>query len=128
MARNCCADATTRLQGTCGSGSPELKSAGMPAKLPGWCRSTSGGPTNPPVKAMTPPYRAGFLAANSDDRQAPWEKPPIKMRSSETPASIACFTIEPTFANADDSHGSLSSMGARKEGGYQEGWAACGAR
>jgi hypothetical protein len=80
------------------------------------------------VKAMRPAYRAGFEATNSDARQAPCEKPAIRMRSRVMPADSISSTTEATFASAELRYGSLASRGARNEFGYQVCPAPCGAR
>jgi hypothetical protein len=122
------AESLTRAQCTCGSGSPEPKNAGIPSKLPPWVSFDPGGPTSPPVKAISPPYRLGNLATNSVDRHAPCENPQITIFSTGTPSSCAIFTTAPTRASAELRKGSFASIGAKNDSGYQLCPAASGAR
>ncbi len=109
------AESSTRAQGTCGSGSPEPKNAGIPSRLPPWVSFDPGGPTSPPVKAISPPYRRGNLAINSVDRHAPCENPQITIFSTGTPSSCAIFTTAPTRASAELKKGSFASIGAKND-------------
>src|SRR5690606_41764821 len=83
---------------------------------------------SPPERATTPPNLPPCLAAYSDTRQAPCEKPRSTTRSRGTPASMAVRTTASIAASAEESQGSFRSGGARNVCGYQTLRCAPGAR
>src|SRR5258708_33678224 len=128
MAANIAAGSSPRVHGTCGSGSPLENNAGVPASVPTGDSSEPGGPINPPVKAISPAYRAGWLATNSVARHAPWENPATTIRSRPNPDCSRDRTTESTLAKAELRYGSFAFRGAKNESGYHVFPAACGAR